>query len=78
MTDREMVVKGLKWILEGDRFGFGENWETGEPMDEYEKAGKIITDTITLLKEQEEQIERLEHDLAVTENNINHYVNGND
>lgn len=30
------------------------------------------------LKEQEEQIERLEHDLAVTQNNLNYYMNGND
>lgn len=53
MPDRKKVIKGLEWILEEDRFGFGINWETGEPRDEYEKAGKIITDTIALLKEQE-------------------------
>lgn len=49
--DREKVINGLEWILADDRFGFGVNWETGEPRDDYEKAGKIITDTITLLKE---------------------------
>lgn len=58
MPDREKSIKGLEWILENDRFGFGVNWEIGEPRDEYEKAGKIITDTITLLQEQEEQEER--------------------
>lgn len=58
MPDREKIIKGLEWILENDRFGFGVNWKTGEPRDEYEKAGKIITDTITLLKEQKEQEER--------------------
>lgn len=60
MPDTERVIKGLEWILEDDRFGFGVNWRTGEPRDEYEKAGKIITDTITLLKEQVEEIEHLE------------------
>lgn len=53
MIDREKVIKGLEWILADDRFGFGVNWETGEPRDEYEKAGKVITNTIALLKEQE-------------------------
>lgn len=33
---------------------------------------------LALLKEQESQIERLEYDLAVTQNNLNYYVNGND
>lgn len=54
--DREKVIKGLEWILEDDRFGFGVNWENGEPRDDHEKAGKIITDTIILLKEQESEI----------------------
>lgn len=54
--NRKKVVEGLEWILEDDRFGLGVNWETGEPRDDYEKAGKIITDTITLLKEQEPQL----------------------
>ena len=44
--------------------------------------GRCITalqaDAIALLKEQENQIEQLEHDLAVTQNNLNYYVNGND
>ena len=35
-------------------------------------------DTIDLLKEMKQQIERLEYDLAVTQNNLNYYVNGND
>ena len=52
MFDRKKAIKELEWILEDDRFGFGINWETGEPRDEYEKAGKIITDVITLLKEE--------------------------
>ena len=52
MHDMEEVVNGLEWILEDDRFGFGVNWENGKPRDDHEKAGKIITDAIALLKEQ--------------------------
>lgn len=52
MSNSEKVIEGLEWILKDDRFGFGVNWETGEPRDDYEIAGKIITNTIALLKEQ--------------------------
>ena len=38
----------------------------------------IMRKAYALLKEQEEQIERLEHDLAVAQNNLNYYMNGND
>ena len=38
----------------------------------------FLKDVLELLKEQEQQIEQLEHDLAVTQNNLNYYVNGND
>ena len=39
---------------------------------------QAIDEIRELLKEQEAQIEQLEHDLAVTQNNLNYYVNGND
>ena len=67
MTDREKIIKGLEWILEDDRFGFGINWEAGEPRDDYEIAGKIITDTIALLKEQEQTINELKEKLRLLE-----------
>ena len=38
----------------------------------------MTRDTLELLKEHEAQIEQLEHDLAVTQNKLNYYVNGND
>lgn len=37
-----------------------------------------MMDAVSILKEHEAQIERLEYDLAVTQNNLNYYVNGND
>ena len=47
-------------------------------MRDYEDAAQTIMRAVELLKEQTEQIERLEHDLAAAENNLNYYVNGND
>ena len=38
----------------------------------------LAIDVLALLKEQERTIERLEYDLAITQNNLNYYVNGND
>ena len=38
---------------------------------------QLLTDALKLLKEMEAQIEQLEHDLAVTEHNMNYYINGN-
>ena len=43
-----------------------------------EDVEKWIDEALELLKEQEEQIEQVEHDLAVAQNNLNYYVNGND
>lgn len=40
--------------------------------------GKLLQRAIELLKEQGERIEQLEHDLAITQNNLNYYMNGND
>ena len=46
--------------------------------DDYNGIMEYIDDGYALLTEQEDQIEQLEHDLAVTQNNLNYYVNGND
>lgn len=35
-------------------------------------------DTIEVLKYYKEEVEKLELDLAVTKNNLNYYINGND
>ena len=48
------------------------------PKDDYNGIMEYIDDGYALLTEQEDQIEQLEHDLAVTQNNLNYYVNGND
>lgn len=48
------------------------------PKDDYNGIMEYIDDGYALLTAQEDQIEQLEHDLAVTQNNLNYYVNGND
>ena len=59
--NKEEVVKGLKWILEGDRFGFGVNWaeDCGTTQkDDEEQAGYNIQraiDYIELLYDQNEK-----------------------
>ena len=39
---------------------------------------ELMADALALLKEQAEHIDRLERDLAITTNNLNYYINGND
>ena len=68
MSDREKVIGHLYDCLAASK---PENLWVFVRKD-------IVGDALNLLKEQEAQIERLEHDLAVTQNNLNYYVNGND
>lgn len=46
-------IEGLEWILEDDRFGFGENWSENDlPECEEEWAGYYIEMAIDALKKQ--------------------------
>lgn len=71
MSDREKVITGLECCsvkqscLECPWGGINCN-------------DRLHLAALELLKEYETQIEQLEHDLAVTQNNLNYYVNGND
>lgn len=76
MNDLEKAIEGLEWILADDRFGFGVKWETGEPRDDYEKAGKIITDAITLIKEQAKEQKPVEPTLKQDDDSIFVWVCG--
>jgi len=64
MTEREQVIAELQYMK----------------RDVLEDSDKDITlnKAIALLKEQEERIEQLEHDLAVAQDDLHYYVNGND
>ena len=92
MADREKVIKALECRKKADKRCGNPCEDTG--LCHYATAvrgldgeiykpficdrERICADVLALLKEQEEQIERLEHDLAVAQNNLNYYVNGND
>ena len=76
MPDREKVTQCLETCVSGCKEGCPYEYKNfiyrvGCKVD-------LMRDALALLKEQEEQIEQLEHDLAVTQNNLNYYVNGND
>lgn len=76
MVDKEKVLVGLKSCADST----GALCRTC-PYDFVHNEncmGDMAQDALELLKEQEAQIERLEHDLAVIQNNLNYYVNGND
>jgi hypothetical protein len=83
MADREKVIKALTECIflhehPDDDAGC---FECPYRQDEKGTCPTMIPflkDVLELLKEQEQQIEQLEHDLAVTQNNLNYYVNGND
>lgn len=68
MIDREKVVRGYE--------DYVNSYISLTTSNDYEfEMHKAV---LALLKEQEQQIEQLEHDLAVTQNNLNYYLNGND
>lgn len=78
--DREKVLKGLERCklynkVNCDKCPYDYN---GRGDGKSECTAELASDALALLKEQNDQIEQLEHDLAVTQNNLNYYVNGND
>lgn len=75
MTEKEKVIKGLNCCAHTD----GINCIYCPYDNTSEDCTALLSmDVLALLKEQDDQIEQLEHDLAVTQNNLNYYVNGND
>ena len=77
MIDKGKVIKELEEISDYF-FSVYHHSKDREEINMAKDRCDAVEDALALLKEQEEQIEQLEHDLAVTENNINYYVNGND
>ena len=73
MTEKEMVVKGLECHLDEKVI-----CDSCPYSVECGCFSLLLNDALKVLKEQEAEIERLEHDLAVTEANINYYINGNE
>lgn len=80
MEDREKVIKGLEQCKMD---GLAEEVCADCPYH-IEQIGVIrciealMDDALALLKEQQAEIERLEYELAITQNNLNFYLNGNE
>jgi len=71
MIDLEKVIKGLEHCAnEADCRGCVYQEQMKGRSDECDCTGEALA----LLKEQEEQIERLEHDLAVAQNNLEDFA----
>ena len=83
MADIEKVIKGLECckdpMITGIKCNICPYWDDNNP-DEYQTScnDNLCADALELLKEQQKQIDELEYDLAITQNNLNFYVNGND
>ncbi len=74
MIEREKVIKGLEHCSEDGC----KDCPYDPDCTMCDGFTLLAKDTLELLKEQEERIEQLEHDLAVAQDNLNYYVNGND
>ena len=69
MPDIEKVIEEFEHLL---------NAAKGNYQDFVDLTVDEGEEILAMLKAQEAQIERLEYDLAVTQNNLNYYINGND
>ena len=77
MTELDKVIKA--WECCTDEIGVDNCDKCPYVESRYDGCMLFLKkDTIKVLKESNQIIERLEYDLAVTQNNLNHYVNGND
>ena len=73
MTDIEKVMLGLQLHA----LAFWDDDRCCPYFGSDKCTSQLCNDALELLKEQQSEIERLEHDLAVTQDNLNYYVNGN-
>ena len=76
MEDFEKVVKGYECCLRIN--GGCKDCPYWDRTNSNKCEGKLKKDAIELLKEQQKQIEMLEYDLAIAEDNLRHYLNGNE
>ena len=79
MPDWEKLIKGLETCSQKTvLYVCGQCPYNNDDSDTYDCTQALSEDALALLKEQQSQIEILEYKLAVAENNLNHYINGND
>lgn len=81
MADREKVITGLELCTDISQDGCKMLCPYRNEQDETYSGfceQVLKRDALALLKEQSTQIAQLEYDLAITTNNLNYYINGND
>ena len=78
-------MKAVRWMIDREKVIRGLECHAGVCSDScpyYNITGfcfeELCRDSIAILKEQEGKIEQLEHDLAVAQDDLYYYVNGND
>lgn len=76
MINREKVTKGLECCGGTGMCFHGCPYHEVSPSVEG-CTSQLAAEALESLKEQDAEIERLEHDLAVAQNNLKYYVNGN-
>jgi len=77
MTDREKVIRAIDGCINTDDYCNDCDYD-GCVFHHGSCEKDLLADALALLKEQEGQIEQLEHDLAVAQDDLYYYVNGND
>jgi hypothetical protein len=76
MTDIEKILIGLEGCtIDGTCDGCPYYGQCNGMI--YKPRERLIHDAIELIKNQKKEIEKLEHDLAVAQDNLNYYLNGN-
>ena len=78
MPDMKKVIKGLEIERECVSRDCDRDCGKCDLVQERDWLLSVYDGAITLLKEQVEKIEQLEHDLAVAQDDLYYYVNGND
>ena len=78
MPDMKKVIKGLEIERECVSRDCDRDCGKCDLVQERDWLLSVYDGAITLLKEQAEKIEQLEHDLAVAQDDLYYYVNGND
>ena len=79
MPDWEKLIKGLETCSQKTvLYVCGQCPYNNDDSDTYDCTQALSEDALDMLKEQRSQIEILEYKLAVAENNLNYYINGND
>jgi len=76
MADMEKVIKGLEILR--DICNAKSNMAIGNGKIAWAGYANTADDAIALLKEQEDRITELEHCLAVAEDDLRYYTNGNE